>query len=118
MALRSLSLWLNYTIGSESGSVTFGASIALDGGVSGKRKPNSNKGSGGGNMAIQKKSLIGVLKTAKKANIASAQPAEAVTPETLEAKNLKSMKKLSAKKSARGVSMRSAKKSMRSLKKA
>ena len=64
-------------------------------------------------MAIQKKSLIGVLKTAKKANIASAQPAEAVTPETLEAKNLKSMRKISAKKSARGLSQ---KKSFRSLK--
>ena len=68
-------------------------------------------------MAIQKKSLISALKTAKKANIASAQPPEIVTPEALDGKNLKSMTRLSAKKSARGLNMRHAKKNLRSLKK-
>jgi hypothetical protein len=98
-------------------TVTFGASIALDGASQASADQIQTKGSGGGNMAIQKKSLIGVLKTAKKANIASAQPPEIVTPEALDGKNLKSMTRLSAKKSARGLNMRHAKKNLRSLKK-
>ena len=42
-------------------------------------------------MAIQKKSLISALKTAKKANIASAQPptGEGITPEIVNQKNLR-----------------------------
>jgi hypothetical protein len=61
-------------------------------------------------MAIQKKSLISALKTAKKANIASAKPpaAEDITTEVVNAQNLKSMRK-----SMRRVA---AKKSFRSLK--
>ena len=61
-------------------------------------------------MAIQKKSLISALKTAKKANIASAKPAgEDVVPEVANAKNLKSMRQM---KSLR--QMRSAKVNLRS----
>lgn len=82
-------------------------------------------------MAIQKKSLISALKTAKKANIASAQPptGEGITPEIVNQKNLRSTravntrlnlrsaKSVSAKSLRSAKSMRSAR-SMRSLKSA
>ena len=79
-------------------------------------------------MAIQKKSLISALKTAKKANIASAQPptGEGITPEIVNQKNLRSTRAVTTKlnlrsaKSMRSLStkqsLRSAKSSMRSLK--
>ena len=71
-------------------------------------------------MAIQKKSLISALKTAKKANIASAQPptGEGVTPEIVNQTNIKSTRALTTKLNLRSArSMRSAKR-MRSLKSA
>jgi hypothetical protein len=63
----------------------------------------------GGTMAIQKKSLITALKSAKKANLASAKPpaAEGV-PEVAGAESMKSIRKMRV--------MRSAKKSARHLK--
>jgi hypothetical protein len=65
----------------------------------------------GGTMAIQKKSLISALKTAKKANVASAKPVgEDVTAEVVNPKNLSSMRK--------NLRRATAKKTMRSLKSA
>ncbi len=63
-------------------------------------------------MAIQKKSLISALKTAKKANIASAKApvSDDVTAEALTTKNVKAMR------NARN--MRNARVSLRTLKKA
>jgi hypothetical protein len=72
--------------------------------------------SGGGTMAIPKKSLISALKTAKKANIASAKApvSDDVSAEALTTKNVRALRQMRAMRSAKN--LRSAKANLRSFK--